>query len=92
MARDLQLAAEGFYAVGQADEARPFGGVGAAEAIVADGEVQVRAFGPGVDVDTGCLRIFGRVRECFCRNVIRGYFGRLRYPVGQVQIQFDRDG
>jgi hypothetical protein len=69
-------AAYGLDPVAQADQARAAGGVGAADAIIADLDGQ-RAVGPfDEDVHRGGCRVLGGVCEGLGGDVIRGRFVR----------------
>ena len=66
--------------VAQADQARAAGGVGAADAVVADLHGQ-RAVGPfDEDVQRGGRRVLGGVGEGLGGHVIRGGFARAGEP------------
>ena len=55
-AGDPHVPTEGFHSVDQADEPRPVGAVGSADAVIADGEHQIRPGDQGVDIQPRGVR------------------------------------
>jgi hypothetical protein len=84
-------AAYGLDPVAQADQARAAGGVGAADAIVADLDGQ-RAVGPfDEDVHRGCRRVLGGVGEGLGGDVICGRFAGAGEPAVGLHLHPDRE-
>ena len=64
-------------AVFESDEARAARWIGAADAIVADGQPQITVGRGNGDMQDGSLRMLGRVRQCLGDDVIHGHLDAL---------------
>src|ERR671934_1686736 len=84
-------AAEGLDPVGEADEPGAAPGGGAADAVVADRQVQAAVVGPHVDVGDRRLRVLGGVGQRLGDDVVGGDLDRLGQPRLDVHVELDRD-
>ena len=75
MTRDHQDAAERLNAVDETEESRSLGGVGTADSVVSNREMQIGTLGVDAHLDVSRSRVFGRVRKGFGDNVVRGHLG-----------------
>ena len=77
-AADVDRPTEGLHAVAEADQTGAFRGIGAADAVVTNREVEDAVPLVGGYVRTRGTRMLGRVRERLRDDVVRGYLGLLR--------------
>ena len=89
--RDRQGAAERLDAVDETEESRSLGGVGTADSVVSNREMQIGTLGVDAHLNFSRSRVFGRVRKGFGDNVVRGHLGGVRQPSIDSEDQFDGD-
>jgi hypothetical protein len=89
-AQDQKGAAEGLDPVSQADDAGAAARVGAADAIVADGQGEDTVTGVHAHVDDRGLCVLGGVGDRLRRDVITGRLDVLVKPRAEIQVEFDR--
>ncbi len=90
-ALDGDPAAESLYAILEADEARPAREVGAADAVVLDGDAKDAVHGLDLDGDGQGARMLRRVRQRLRDDVVRADLDLLGQPPLRTDVQRDWD-
>ena len=88
---DREAAAERLDAVGEAAQARPLGGIGAADPVVRDGHDRTAVLARDADVHLGRLRVLDHVRERLGDHVVGGRLDLARQLLGR-RLELDRHG
>src|SRR5689334_466504 len=90
-AGDVKMSGERFHPVLEPDQPRARTRDGAADPVVADGQVKLTLTGDGGYDDATRLRMFGRIGQRLGDHVIGGDLNGFRQSAIDVQVEVDRN-